>query len=243
MWAELRDLRDGVDLGTPPRDGPDVKLTIDGVSVTVPAGSSVMLAAARAGQAVPKLCASDTLEPFGSCRVCLVEVEGRKGFPASCTTLVEPGMAVRTESEKLTALRRGVMELYLSDFPAEDIPGGWSEFHETLQRLGVTSHPYGTGENHHASPVDESNPYFLFDPAKCIVCSRCVRACEEIQGTFALTIDGRGFESKVAAGQDQPFFDSECVSCGACVQTCPTQALVEKSLFEGEYRHAQSIEA
>ncbi|GAB4265944.1 MAG: hypothetical protein Kow0065_16770 [Methylomicrobium sp.] len=235
MWAELRDLRENIDVGTPPRNGAEVTITVDGVPVTVPSGSSVMLAAAKAGKRVPKLCATDTLEPFGSCRVCLVEVEGRRGYPASCTTLVEEGMAVITQSDKLQALRKGVLELYLSDFPEQDIQGGWSEFHETLQQCGVTTHPYRKGDNHQDAPVDESNPYFLFDPAKCIVCSRCVRACEEIQGTFALTISGRGFESQVAAGQNQPFFESECVSCGACVQTCPTQALVEKSLFEGGY--------
>jgi len=235
MWAELRDLRDEVDLGTPPRNGAEVSMTVDGVPVKVPSGSSVMLAAAKAGRRVPKLCATDTLEPFGSCRVCLVEIEGRRGYPASCTTLVEDGMAVTTQSDKLQALRKGVLELYLSDFPEADIDGGWSEFHETLQQCGVTTHPYGKGSNHQDALVDESNPYFLFDPAKCIVCSRCVRACEEIQGTFALTISARGFESQVSAGQNQPFFESECVSCGACVQTCPTQALVEKSLFEGGY--------
>jgi formate dehydrogenase major subunit len=172
--------------------------------------------------------------------VCLVEIEGRKGFPASCTTPVEAGMVVSTQSDRLQQLRAGVMELYLSDFPAEDIPGGWSELHETMDATGVKTHPYGSGENHLAAPVDESNPYFLFDPAKCIVCSRCVRACEEVQGTFALTIEGRGFDSKVAASQSQSFLDSECVSCGACVQACPTQSLVEKSLFEGGYRRADS---
>jgi len=235
MWSELRDLRDAVDVGTPPRSGAPVTLTIDDIEVNVPAGSSVMLAAALAGRDIPKLCATDTLEAFGSCRVCLVEIEGKRGFPASCTTLVEPGMVVRTVSDKLSKLRKGVMELYLSDFPAGDVADGWSEFHEVLRRVGVNSHPYTPNVSHQQVPLDASNPYFLFDPAKCIVCSRCVRACEEIQGTFALTIDGRGFDSKVAAGQDQPFFESECVSCGACVQTCPTQALVEKSLLAGEY--------
>jgi formate dehydrogenase major subunit len=242
MWAELRHLKEGTDFGTPPRDGEPVKLTVDGVEVSVPAGSSVMLAAIAAGSTVPKLCATDMLEPFGSCRVCIVEIEGRRGFPASCTTLVEAGLVVRTQSERLGFLRRGLLELYLSDFPADEIKGGWSEFHQTLEQVGVCTHRYGPGENHFALPVDESNPYFLFDPAKCIVCSRCVRACEEIQGTFALTIQGRGFASKVAAGQDQPFFESDCVSCGACVQTCPTQALVEKSLFEGGYRNATTIQ-
>jgi formate dehydrogenase major subunit len=235
LWSELRDLKDEIDYGTPPRAGPDVPLTIDGQSVTVPQGSSVMFAAAQARRAVPKLCATDTLEAWGSCRLCLVEIEGRGGFPASCTTIVSEGMAVRTQLEKLQQLRKGVLELYLSDFPAEDVEGGWSEFHDALAQCGVTSHPYDAVETHLESAVDVSNPYFLFDPAKCIVCNRCVRACEEIQGTFALTVQGRGFDSKIAAGMDEPFFESECVSCGACVQTCPTQALVEKSLFEGEY--------
>jgi predicted molibdopterin-dependent oxidoreductase YjgC len=243
MWSELRDLREGLDLGTPPRSGAPVSLTVDGKPVTVPAGSSVMLAAAHGQCPVPKLCATDTLEAFGSCRVCLVEIQGRKGFPAACTTLVEPGMVVTTQSARLQELRKGVLELYLSDFPAEDVPGGWSELHETLQQVGVTTHPYGRGENHLQAPVDDSNPYFLFDPAKCIVCSRCVRACEDIQGTFALTIQGRGFQSQVAASQGERFLDSECVSCGACVQACPTQSLVEKSLFEGGYQRAQPPKA
>ena len=243
MWSELRDLREGLDLGTPPRSGAPVSLTVDGKPVTVPAGSSVMLAAAHGQCPVPKLCATDTLEAFGSCRVCLVEIQGRKGFPAACTTLVEPGMVVTTQSARLQELRKGVLELYLSDFPAEDVPGGWSELHETLQQVGVTTHPYGGGDNHLQAPVDDSNPYFLFDPAKCIVCSRCVRACEDIQGTFALTIHGRGFQSQVAASQGERFLDSECVSCGACVQACPTQSLVEKSLFEGGYQRAQPPKA
>lgn len=243
MWSELRGLKDEIDFGTPPRDGTPVSLEIDGVAVAVPAGSSIMLAAATAGRPIAKLCASDMLEPFGSCRVCLVEIEGRGGFPASCTTPVAEGMKVRTDTPTLQRLRKGVLELYLSDFPESEIEGGWSEFHETLEAEGVTSHPYGKGENHFHSAVDVSNPYFLFDPSKCIVCSRCVRACAEVQGTFALTISGRSFASKVSAGQEEPFFESECVSCGACVQACPSHALVEKSLFTGEYVHAESAEA
>jgi len=239
MWNEVRGLRDGVDCGTPPRDGEPVTLTVDGVEVTVPEGSSVMLAATEAERAVPKLCATDMLEAFGSCRVCLVEIEGQRGYPASCTTLVAPGMVVRTQSDRLAKLRKGVMELYLSDFPESEIPDGWSEFHRTLEEVGINSHRYGNGRNHFDLPVDDSNPYFLFDPAKCIVCSRCVRACAEVQGTFALTIQGRSFESKVAASQDEPFMESECVSCGACVQACPSHALVEKSLFPGGYERAE----
>ncbi len=106
--------------------------------------------------------------------------------------------------------------------------------------MGLREVRYGyAGENHLDAEKDKSNPYFTFDPSKCIVCSRCVRACEEVQGTFALTIDGRGFASKVAASQDQPFLDSECVSCGACVQACPTATLTENSLIEiGQPEHS-----
>lgn len=243
IWNELRDLRDAVDLGTPPRDGQPVTLSIDGVDTTVPARSSVLLAATIAGATVPKLCATDTLECFGSCRVCLVEIDGRRGYPASCTTPVESGMVVRTTSEQLVKLRRGVVELYLSDYPDSDIDGGWSQFHTTLAQVGLEAglpadHPYRDGDTHADVPVDESNPYFLFDPAKCIVCSRCVRACEEIQGTFALTIAGRGFSSQVSPSQGESFLASECVSCGACVQACPSDALIEKSLFPEGYHRA-----
>ena len=220
------------DYGTPRRISETlVTLEIDGKPVTVPAGTSVMRAAAEVGVNVPKLCASDNMEPFGSCRLCLVEVEGRRGTPASCTTPVDQGMKVRTQSPKLAKLRLGVMELYASDHPREMLHGsgnGQTEFQEMAAAVGLREVRYGyAGKNHLHSEKDESNPYFTFDPAMCIVCSRCVRACEEVQGTFALTIDGRGFASVVSAG-DKPFIESECVSCGACVQACPTNSLVEK---------------
>jgi formate dehydrogenase major subunit len=225
-----------VDYGTPKRTSATaVTLEVDGKSITVPAGSSVMRAAAEAGVQIPRLCASDNLEPFGSCRLCLVEIDGRKGTPASCTTPVEAGMKVRTQSPRLAKLRRGVMELYASDFPAEALnssTGVTSEFQEMAVAVGLNEVRYGlSGRNHLKSEKDESNPYFAFDPAKCIVCSRCVRACDEVQGTLALTIDGRGFASQVSAG-DKPFIESECVSCGACVQACPTGSLLEKSVIE-----------
>ena len=226
-----------MDYGTPLSTSDEmVTVVIDGKAVQVPAGNSIMAAARLHGIEIPKLCATDNLDAYGSCRVCLVEVDGMRGYPASCTTPVSDQMVVRTESEALTKLRKGMLELYLSDFPAQDIPDGWSEFHRTLEQVSVTDHPYSPVKNHLQAPIDDSNPYFLFDPAKCIVCNKCVRACEEIQGTFALTIEGRGFDSKVVAGQDQSFFESNCVSCGACVQTCPTQALVEKSLFPEGYQ-------
>ncbi|MGO9557537.1 MAG: formate dehydrogenase subunit alpha [Acidimicrobiales bacterium] len=224
------------DLGTPARPGPaSVRVVVDSIAVDVPTGTSVLRAAALAGIDIPKLCATDSLEPFGSCRLCLVEVEGRRGTPASCTTPVEDGMSIRTQSPKLERLRRGVMELYISDHPLDCLTcaaNGDCELQDMAGTVGLRDVRYGyAGDNHLDAEKDESNPYFSFDPAKCIVCSRCVRACEETQGTFALTIAGRGFGSVVAPGPAGNFFDSECVSCGACVQVCPTATLEEKSII------------
>jgi formate dehydrogenase major subunit len=232
------------DLGTPKRMSETlVTLEVDGIPVSVPEGSSVMRAAAEAGISVPKLCATDSLEPFGSCRLCLVEIEGRKGYPASCTTPVAEGMVVHTQTAQLAKLRRGVMELYISDHPLDCLTcaaNGNCELQDMAGVVGLREVRYGhDGANHLKQEKDVSNPYFTFDPSKCIVCSRCVRACEEVQGTFALTIDGRGFASMVSPGQKEAFMDSECVSCGACVQACPTATLMEKSVIDkGQAEHA-----
>ncbi|NOU02525.1 MAG: formate dehydrogenase subunit alpha [Novosphingobium sp.] len=224
------------DFGTPAAGGEDaVGLTIDGRAVTVPAGTSVMRAAALCGGAIPSLCATDSLAAFGSCRMCLVEIEGRRGTPASCTTPVEPGMAVHTQSPRLARLRRSIMELYISDHPLDCLTCSANndcELQDTAAEVGLRDVRYGyAGANHLGAGSDGSNPYFDFDPAKCIACSRCVRACDEVQGTVALTIAGRGFASTVSAGQaGDDFLSSECVSCGACVQACPTATLQEKAV-------------
>jgi formate dehydrogenase major subunit len=228
---------DDRDLGTPARSSPNwVTLRIDGQSIRVPEGTSVMRAASEAGTRIPRLCATDSLEAFGSCRLCLVEIEGRRGYPASCTTPVEEGIEVRTQSSRLADLRRGVMELYISDHPLDCLTcpaNGHCELQDMAGAVGLREVRYGYGgANHLNVPSDESNPYFAFDPSKCIVCSRCVRACEDTQGTYALTIDGRGFGSQISPGQMESFMDSECVSCGACVQACPTATLMEKSVYE-----------
>jgi formate dehydrogenase major subunit len=236
-------LRDN-DFGTPPSQSDKlVTLEIDGFSVTVPEGTSVLRAAASIGIQIPKLCATDSLEPFGSCRLCLVQIEGGRGLPASCTTPVAEGMKVCTQNERLANVRRGVMELYISDHPLDCLTcsaNGNCELQDMAGAVGLREVRYGyEGENHLKAEKDVSNPYFAFDPAKCIVCSRCVRACEEVQGTFALTLDGRGFDSKVSPGQNQAFMESECVSCGACVQACPTATLMEKSVIEkGQPEHS-----
>ncbi|MEO7936336.1 MAG: molybdopterin-dependent oxidoreductase, partial [Dokdonella sp.] len=242
---------DDIDYGTPAFQSLDslklVQLDIDGVAVKVPAGTSVMRAAAMNAIAIPRLCATDTLDAFGSCRLCLVQIDGMKGYPASCTTAVVEGMKVTTQNAKLGEIRRGVMELYISDHPLDCVgcsPSGRCDLQEMAAVVGLPSNRYGLeGANHFAGThdgvtnprfiaSDASNPYFRFDPSQCIVCSRCVRACDEVQGTFALTIEGRGFDSHVVASQDESFLASECVSCGACVQACPTSALLEKSLIE-----------
>ena len=220
-----------------------VTVTIDGQPIAVPAGTSVMNAAMQAGIKIPKLCATDSLDAFGSCRLCLVQIDGRPGTPASCTTPVAPGMQVRTTTDQLLKLRRGVMELYISDHPLDCLTcaaNGDCELQDTAGEVGLREVRYGyEGANHLDAKKDLSNPYFQFDPAKCIVCSRCVRACEEVQGTFALTIDGRGFASKVSPGMNEAFLASECVSCGACVQACPTATLIEKSVVEmGQPEHS-----
>jgi formate dehydrogenase major subunit len=224
-----------IDYGTPAViSDREVTLNIDGVAVSVPAGTSLMRAAVKAGVTIPKLCATDSLAPFGSCRLCLVEIDGRRGYPSSCTTPAEAGMTVRTQTPKLAELRRNVMELYISDHPLDCLTcaaSGDCELQSTAAAVGLREVRYGMkGANHFAAAKkDISNPYFIHNPAKCIVCNRCVRACEEQQGTFALTIGGRGFASRVTAGQGESFMESDCVSCGACVNACPTAALIEKS--------------
>jgi formate dehydrogenase major subunit len=227
-----------IDHGTPAcQSAQTVTLEIDGVRVTVPQGTSLMRAAIDAGVRIPSLCATDSLEPFGACRLCLVEIEGRRGFPASCTTPVEGGMKVSTQTPKLQELRKGVMELHVSDHPLDCLTcasSGDCELQTQAGVVGLRDVRYGPdGANHFQCRKDESNPYFTYDPAKCIVCNRCVRACEQTQGSFALTIEGRGFASRMTAGQGGGFMASECTSCGACVQACPTAALEEKTVIQG----------
>lgn len=228
------------DFGTPPiavENGDESKLVhliIDGEPVTVPQTTSVMRAAAESGLKIPKLCATDSLKAFGSCRMCLVEIEGRRGLIAACTEPVQEGMVVRTYSEEIARIRKGVMELYISDHPLDCLTcsaNGDCELQDVAGEVGLREIRYQPEAVHTEEVADSSNPYFTFDPSKCIVCSRCVRACDEIQGTFALTIDGRGFESKVATSADG-FLDSECVSCGACIQACPTATLMENTVVE-----------
>ncbi|WP_461536113.1 formate dehydrogenase subunit alpha [Spongorhabdus nitratireducens] len=227
------------DYGTPisePASGNTVQLSIDGKAITVPEGTSVMRAASIAGIDIPKLCATDSVSAFGSCRLCMVAIEGVRGLPASCTTPAREGMVVRTQNKQLSKLRRNVLELYLSDHPLDCLmcpSNGDCELQDVAGKIGVREVRYGLDGKHHlGQEKDRSNPYFTFNPSKCIVCSRCVRACQEIQGQFAISLTGRGFDSKISAGQEQSFMESDCVSCGACVKACPTSALIENSIIK-----------
>ena len=153
-------------------------------------------------------------------------------------------MRVRTQSARLAELRRNIMELYISDHPLDCLTcaaNGDCELQTMAGTVGLREVRYGrSGGNHFTvNWKDDSNPYFSYDPAKCIVCNRCVRACEETQGSFALSITGRGFESRVTAGQGETFMTSECVSCGACVNACPTATLIDKSILQqGQAEHS-----
>ena len=244
-----------IDYGTPASTSEKtVTLTIDGRAVSVPEGTSIMRAAMEIGVEIPKLCATDNIKSFGSCRLCLIEIEGRNGLPASCTTPVAPGISVKTSTPRLHAIRRGIMELYISDHPLDCLTcpaNGDCELQKMAGAVSLREVRYGyDGKNHVFArnkgkpnaewlPKDKSNPYFTYDPSKCIVCNRCVRACSEVQGTFALTIEGRGFDSRVSPGMGEGYMESECVSCGACVQACPTATLIENSVIEiGQPEHS-----
>ena len=212
-------------------------LTINGRVVTAEPDDTIYMAARRAGISVPSLCVSHQLAPFGSCRLCICEIEGQSGTPASCTTPVRPDMNVRTEGDRLRRHRHNIVELYLSEQP-ENGKISWP-LRELALACGVDRVRYPDGAHQKRAAVrDDSNPFFTFDNRACISCARCVRACDEIQGTHALTMFGRGFSARPVAGtgplmsEVAAFATSNCVSCGACVKECPTGALTEKTVLE-----------
>ncbi|MGH7219189.1 MAG: formate dehydrogenase subunit alpha [Nitrospiraceae bacterium] len=214
-----------------------VPLTINGRPVTAEPGDTIYMAARKAKISIPSLCVSHHLAPFGSCRLCVCEIEGQSGTPASCTTPVRPEMVVRTESDRLRRHRHNIVELYLSEQPENGEVSG--PLRELALAYSVNRVRYPDGAHSKRAAVrDDSNPFFSFDNATCISCARCVRACDEIQGTHALTMIGRGFSARPAAGagsfmgEAAAFATSNCVSCGACVKECPTGALMEKTVLE-----------
>ena len=182
---------------------------------------------------VPTLCDAPNLDAFGSCRVCSVQV-GKSGngdqlkTVASCHTPVQEGMMVFTETESIQRLRRNIIELVLTDHPLDCLTcevNGNCELQDVAARVGIRKVRYPSGKVHTDRKKDLSHPYMTADLSKCIMCYRCVRACDEVQGQFVLGVSGRGFDNKIIMGPDSDFLHSDCVSCGACSQACPTSAI------------------
>ena len=238
QYHELKPNYDSMELdyGTPDSQSTEtVNVIIDSKSIEVKLGTSILRACIEANVHLPKLCATDKLEAYGSCRLCLVNTNTARKPVAACHTLVSEGMEITTQNQQLAKLRKGIMELYISDHPLDCLTcaaNGDCELEDMAGVVGLREVRYEPEKTHLNLNKDESNPYFTFNPSKCIVCSRCVRACDEVQGTLALTVGKRGFNSKISPSENTAFFDSECVSCGACVQACPTESLMEKSVIE-----------
>ena len=204
-----------------------MKVTVDGHELEVEAGATVLEAAQAAGRYVPTLCFDDRMAPFGACRVCMVGIEGSAAPIASCTTPCRPDMEIHTEDETSRRIAAATVELVMSELP--EPPAEHTELAEIARFFGIGEPRWKGVVREHSQ--DERHPYLALQHELCISCGRCVRACDEIQGAFALTATGRGFGSGITAGLDSGFTDSTCVSCGACADTCPTDAITERSLL------------
>ncbi len=210
-----------------------IRLTVGGRPVTVPEGSTVLKAIQRAGLYVPTLCHDPALKPFGACRLCIVKIEGMRGLPTSCTTPVQEGMVVHTETEEIQKVRRTIVELAIANHPYECLVCDKSDHCELLQVARYVGVEEGSVERLRRSKQtkspDTSNPAYDFDPNKCILCGKCVRRCDEIVGVSAIDFIRRGSETRVSPFGAEPLAQSPCQSCGECVEHCPTGALMPKS--------------
>lgn len=214
-----------------------VNLTINGQSVQVPEGTTVLRAAESAGIFIPTLCDHKELIPYGGCRMCLVEVEGFRTLQPSCTLPVANNMVVRTESEKIKAARKFVLTLIFSErnhfCPYCQVSGGDCELQNAAYREGMTHWPLSP--NYQPFAMDASHPYIVMENNRCILCRRCVRACSDLVGNFTLGFEERGAASFLVADYGVPLGESTCISCGTCVQVCPTGALIDRmSAYRGK---------
>jgi predicted molibdopterin-dependent oxidoreductase YjgC len=202
-------------------------VTIDGHELEVEPETTILTAIRALGANVPTLCFDERQAPFGACRVCLVGVQGSRGPLPACTTPCRDGMVIDTRDETSRRVAAAIVELVLSELPAPPAPH--TELAQVASSLdvGVPRWPGAT----HTFDHDTRHPYLAFQHELCISCGRCVRACDEVQGAFALTATGRGFTANITAGLDAGFRDSTCVSCGACADTCPTDAITEITLL------------
>ena len=219
----------------------EAKLTLDGKDVEFTPGETLYQVSQRQRADVPTLCYDERLEPFGACRLCVVEVEGTRNPVASCTTEAQPGMVVQTATEALERHRKTLMELVVSENPAGGQSGGIDPLRgyasQELATLAVRYEVDGTrfrGGRSGKSRPDDTNPMILRDYDHCISCYRCVRVCAEQEGDYAISVKGRGFQTQIATEFDGFLRDSECTFCGQCVQTCPTGALGDLRAMQHE---------
>jgi len=237
----------------PPRPRRAVELTIDGQSVSVPEGATLLEAARQIGIETPTLCYLENLTPVNVCRICVVEVEGSRVLVPACSRKAEPGMVVQTDSERVRLSRRMVLELLGSSVDlstAPQVQAYMDRYEARPERFGPPAPPAEAGErdaarpgHHHqphdgqaanvTQPVKVDNELYVRDYSKCIVCYKCVEACgKDAQNTFAIALAGRGFEARISTEYDVPLPDSACVYCGNCIGVCPTGALMFKSEFD-----------
>ncbi|MEU3644809.1 2Fe-2S iron-sulfur cluster-binding protein [Lentzea sp. NPDC034063] len=208
-----------VEIGLPKRL---VELTLDGESVRVPEGATILDACTAQGKSIPTLCYGDTLEPANACRVCMVEVEGARTLVPSCSRKVEPGMVVRTDSERTQHSRKLVLELLGSATDLSTTP----HVDEWMSACGAEPSRFGPDAATVQQPIKVDNPLYVRDLSKCIMCYKCVDACgDQWQNTFAISVAGRGFDSRISTEFSVPLPESACVYCGNCIEVCPTGAL------------------
>jgi bidirectional [NiFe] hydrogenase diaphorase subunit len=207
-----------------------IAIKIDGAYVDATDGQTILEAARANGKYIPTLYYLEGLSAVGACRLCLVEVSGVGRLLPACTTPAQDGMSVTTVSERLTRYRRMVLEFLFSErnhYCAICVSNGHCELQAMAQKLGVTSveYPY----TYPRLPVDVSHPRFVLDHNRCILCTRCVRVCDEVEGAHVLDVSSRGIQARIVADLSRPWGQSRnCTSCGKCVQVCPTGALAEK---------------
>jgi len=219
-----------------------MKVTINDKTIEVPQGTTVLKAARAAGIEIPTLCDHEALEPYGGCRLCLVEVQGARTLQPSCTLPVNDGMVVKTESEKISQARKFVLTLLFSErnhfCPYCQVSGGDCELQNAALHEGMGNWPLSP--NWQRYPVDASHDYFVIDHNRCILCRRCVRACGELVGNFTLGFEERGAKSFLVADFGIPIGESSCVSCGTCVQVCPTGAIIDRaSAYRGKTKDVE----
>jgi predicted molibdopterin-dependent oxidoreductase YjgC len=204
-------------------------IQIDGKVVSVPEDATILDAARMLGIETPTLCFLENLTPVNVCRVCVVELEGSRVLVPACSRKVEPGMIIKTDSERVRLSRRLVLEFLASSADVSTAP----ELQAYMKKYGAAPERYGTAATHASEPPKLDNNLYIRDYAKCILCYKCVEACGvDAQNTFAIAVAGRGFSARIAAEYDVPLPDSACVYCGNCIGVCPTGALMFKSEYD-----------